>query len=80
MSDLENDNQRGSGGPEQPGRTWREVAKEIANEPSSEKLSELVKELCDLLDRSPKGPLRVELGDVPIADIRADNRPKKSAL
>lgn len=46
------------------GRTWEDVAKRIINEADSEKINALVQELCDILDKTRKGPGSVRLPDI----------------
>jgi hypothetical protein len=40
-------------------KTWQDVAKQIIDEPDSDKLNSLVEELCDILDKTRKGPVSV---------------------
>jgi hypothetical protein len=55
------------------GRRWEDVAKRIINEADSEKINALVQELCDMLDKTRKGP-----GSVRLPDISAESNRKVS--
>lgn len=56
------------------GRAWEDVAKRIINEADSEKTNILVQELCDILDKTRKGPGSVRLPDVSAQSNRKVSR------
>lgn len=57
MQDNSSKQNQPAGNCETNPKTWQDVARQIIDEPDSAKLGSLVQELCEILDKTTKGPM-----------------------
>ncbi len=63
MQDTSHKQSQPAAGGESSAR-WEDVAKQIINQADSEKINALVQELCEILNKTRKGPGSVRLPDI----------------
>jgi hypothetical protein len=64
MQDTSHKQSQPAAASESSAKTWEDVAQQIIKEADLEKINVLVRELCDILDKTRKAPGSVRLPDV----------------